>query len=154
MRIHFRWHKIIECHCVKSYFNQTISCIITKLWHCLSVPCSLIKRSNLIWKHVAVLMSGPTSLDLSNVCGPDAEFGCFVRWSHNPTFKMPEVLEVGPGGVLFSFICFKLKTAASLPLIMGLSQPLPALSGRTRWTLKKRLSSPKVMTFQKWNVRN
>lgn len=94
MRIHFPWHKIIECHCVKSYSNQIIRHIIRKLWHCLSVPSSLIKRSNLIWKHVAGLMSGPISLDLSNVCGPDAEFGCSLHWSHNPPFKILEVLEV------------------------------------------------------------
>lgn len=154
MRIHFPWHKIIECHCVKSYSNQIIRCIIKKLWHCLSVPRSLIKMSNLIWKHVAVLISGPISLDLSNVCGPDAEFGCSLHWSHNPPFKILEMLEVGAGGVWFSVICFKLKTAASLPLVMGLGQPLPGLSGRTRWALKKRFSSPKAMKFQNQNVRN
>lgn len=43
------------------------------------------------------------------------------------------------GGVLVSFICFKLKTAASLPLFVGLSQLLPALSDRRRRALKKTL---------------
>lgn len=47
-------------------------------------------------------------------------------------FKILKVLAVRAGGVLFSFICFKLKTAAGLPLIMRLSQPLPDFSGRTR----------------------
>lgn len=120
MRNHFLWHKITECHCVKSYSNQIIIHIIKKLWHCLSVPSSLIKKSNLIWKHVAVLMSGPISLDLSNVCGPDAEFGCSLHWSCNPPFEIPEVLEVEAVGVFISFICFRLKTAARLCLIIGL----------------------------------
>lgn len=120
MRTHFLWHKITECHCVKSYSNQIIIRIIKKLWHCLSVPSSLIKRSNLIWKHVALLMSGPISLDLSNVCGPDAEFGCSLHWSCNPPFEIPEVLEVEAVGVFISFICFRLKAAARLHLIIGL----------------------------------
>lgn len=94
MGIHFPWHKIFECQCIKSYSSAIIRCIIKKLWHCLSVPSSLIKKSNLIWKHVAVLMSGPVSLDLSNVCGPDAELGCSLCWSHKPPFKILEVLEV------------------------------------------------------------
>lgn len=94
MRIHFPWHKIVECQCIKSYPNPIIRCIIKKLWHCSSVSSSLIKKFNLIWKHVAVLMSGPVSLDLSNVCGPDAELGCSLCWSHNPLFKILEVLEV------------------------------------------------------------
>lgn len=47
-------------------------------------------------------------------------------------FNIIEVLAVRGGGVLFSIICFKLETAAGLPLIMGLSQPLPDLSVRTR----------------------
>lgn len=94
MGIHFPWHKIFECQCIKSYPNPIIKCIIKKLWHCLSVPSSLIKKSNLIWKHVAVLMSGPVSLDLSNVCGPDAKLGCSLCWSHNSPFKILEVLEV------------------------------------------------------------
>lgn len=37
-----------------------------------------------------------------------------------PPFEIPEVLEVEAVGVFISFICFRLKTAARLCLIIGL----------------------------------